>query len=48
MDADKVVVWGKPVELRLLPLIVIGGMVLRTVIARHAERIRRGGNGDGS
>ncbi|MGA2834789.1 MAG: hypothetical protein ABSE55_17125 [Terracidiphilus sp.] len=48
MDAGKVMVWGKPVELRLLPLIVIGGMVLRTVLARHAEKIRRSGNGDGS
>ena len=46
MDAGKVLVWGKPVELRLLPLIVIGGMVLRTVLARHAEKIRRDGNGD--
>ena len=48
MDAGKVLVWGKPVELRLLPLIVIGGMVLRTVLARHAEKIRRSGNGDGN
>jgi len=48
MDAGKVLVWGKPVELRLLPLIVIGGMVLRTVLARHAEKIRRDGNGDSS
>jgi hypothetical protein len=43
MDAGKVVVLGKPVELRLVPLIVIGGLALRTVLARQAERIRRGG-----
>ena len=43
-----VLVHGKPVELRLLPLIIIGGMALRTVLARHAEKIRRSGNGDGS
>jgi hypothetical protein len=33
----------KPVELRLIPLIVIGGLALRTVLARHADRIRHGG-----
>jgi hypothetical protein len=41
MDAGKVVVFGKPVDLRLVPLIVIGGLALRTVLARQAERIRR-------
>jgi hypothetical protein len=40
-------VFGRPVELRLLPLIIIGGMALRTVLARHAEKIRRGGDGGG-
>ena len=34
---------GKPVELRLFPLIIIGGMALKTVLARHAEKIRRDG-----
>jgi hypothetical protein len=38
-----ILVYGKPVELRLLPLIIIGGMVLKTVLARQAEKIRRGG-----
>ena len=47
MDAGKVMVHGKPIDLRLVPLIVIGGLALRTVVARHAERIRRG-SGDGS
>ena len=42
-----VLVYGRPVELRLLPLMVIGGMALRTVLARHAEKIRRGGDGGG-
>ena len=42
MDAGKVMVMGRPVELRLVPLIVIGGLALRTVLARQAERIRRG------
>jgi hypothetical protein len=44
---DTVLVYGRPVELRLLPLIVIGGMALRTVLARQAEKIRRGGDGGG-
>src|ERR1700733_5190753 len=43
MDAGKVNVFGKPVDLRLVPLIVIGGLALRTVLALQAERIRRGG-----
>jgi len=34
---------GKPVELRLLPMVIIGGMVLKTVLARQAEKIRRSG-----
>ena len=42
-----VFVEGRPVELRLLPLVVLGGFALRTVIARHAEKIRRGGDGNG-
>ena len=41
MDEGKVLVQGRPVELRLVPLIVIGGLALRTVIAHQAERIRR-------
>jgi len=39
-------VMGKPVEMRWIPLIIIGGLVLRTVLARSAERIRRGGEKD--
>jgi len=46
MGEGKVFVLGKPVELRLLPLIVIGGLALRTVLARSAEKIRRGGEKD--
>ncbi|MGA3162245.1 MAG: hypothetical protein ABSC77_13635 [Terracidiphilus sp.] len=42
-----ILVKGRPVELRLLPLIIIGGLALRTVLARHAEKIRRGGDGGG-
>ena len=48
MGEGKVFVMGKPVELRLVPLVVIGGMALRTVLARHADRIRRGGDEGGS
>jgi hypothetical protein len=48
MDAGKVMVMGRPVELRLVPLVVIGGMALRTVLARQADRIRRDGGKEGS
>jgi cytochrome bd-type quinol oxidase subunit 2 len=41
MGEDKILVAGKPVELRWLPLIILGGLALRTVLARQAERIRR-------
>jgi hypothetical protein len=43
MDAGKVMVFGRPVELRLVPLIIIGGLALRMVLARQADRIRRDG-----
>jgi hypothetical protein len=43
MGEGSVLVFGKPVELRLIPLIVIGGFALRTVLARKAEKIRRDG-----
>ena len=47
MGDGSVLVFGRPVELKLIPLIVIGGMALRTVLARHAEKIRRAGEKDG-
>ena len=42
MGEGTVLVFGRPVEMRLIPLIVIGGLALRTVLARQAEKIRRG------
>ena len=42
MDAGKILFWGRPMELRLLPLIVIGGLALRTVLALQADKIRHG------
>jgi len=48
MGEGKILVHGRLVELRLVPLIVIGGLALRTVLARHAERIRRQGGDDKS
>jgi hypothetical protein len=41
MDAQKVLIHGKPVDLRLLPLIVLGGLAFRTVLALQADKIRR-------
>ena len=48
MGEGKVIVLGKPVELRLLPLVILGGLALKTVLARQAERIRHGGDEGGS
>ena len=44
MGEGSVLVFGRPVEMRLVPLIVIGGLALRTVLARQAEKIRRKGS----
>jgi hypothetical protein len=40
----EILVHGRPVDIRLVPLVVIGGLALRTVLARQAEKIRRGGD----
>jgi hypothetical protein len=37
----KVPIGGRMVELRLVPLLIIGGLALRTVVAMKAEKIRR-------
>ena len=37
----KIPVGGRLVELKLVPLIIIGGLALRTVLAMKAEKIRR-------
>jgi len=44
MGEGKVQFAGRLVEMRLVPLIIIGGLALRTVLARHAEKIRRSGD----
>jgi hypothetical protein len=41
MGEGKVLVMGRPVEMRLVPLVILGGLALRTILARQAERIRR-------
>ncbi len=43
-----VMVFGRPVEIRLVALLVIGSFALRTVLARQADRIRHGGDKGGS
>jgi hypothetical protein len=35
-------VQGKPVEIRLIPMLILGGLALRTMLGLYAERIRRG------
>ena len=39
----KILLMGRPVELRLVPLVIIGGLAFRTIVAMQAERIRREG-----
>jgi hypothetical protein len=40
----KIPIGGRLVELKLIPLVVIGGFALRTVLAMKAEKIRREGS----
>jgi hypothetical protein len=41
-----VLVYGRPVELRLVPLVVLGGMAFKTMLALKAEKIRRASSRD--
>jgi hypothetical protein len=43
LGEGKILVGNRLVEIRLLPLVVLGGFALKTVLARHAEKIRRDG-----
>jgi hypothetical protein len=39
----KIIVFGKPVELRLIPMLILATFALRTVLVRQADKIRHGG-----
>ena len=39
----KIPVGGRLVELKFIPLVIIGGLALRTMVAMKAEKIRREG-----
>jgi hypothetical protein len=41
MGEDKIRVSGRAVELRLIPILIIGTFALRTVVAHKADKIRR-------
>jgi uncharacterized membrane protein YhaH (DUF805 family) len=41
IGAGSIFVNGKQVQVRLVPLVVFGVLALRTVLGRHADRIRR-------
>jgi hypothetical protein len=40
LDA-RISVGGRLVEMKFIPLIIIGGLALRTIVAMRAEKIRR-------
>jgi hypothetical protein len=48
MGEGTVLVRGRQVELRLIPIVIIGSFALRTMLARQADRIRHGGDEGGS
>ena len=41
IGAGSVDVNGKQVQVRLVPLVILGVLALRTLLGRHADRIRR-------
>ena len=43
LGEGRIFVGGRAVELRMVPLVILGGFALRTVLGLYAERIRRGG-----
>ena len=43
LDA-RIAVGGRLVELKLVPLVIIGGLALRTMVAMRAEKIRSEGH----
>ncbi len=38
-----IVLFGKPVELRLIPIVILATFALRTVLVQQADRIRHDG-----
>ena len=38
-----IVLFGKTVELRLIPILILATFALRTVLVHQADKIRRGG-----
>ncbi len=48
MGPEKVLVMGRRVEMRWIPLLVLGGLALRTMMARRAEKIRSAGEKGGT
>jgi len=41
LDA-RIPIGGRLVEMKFIPLVIIGGLALRTMLAMRAEKIRRG------
>jgi hypothetical protein len=39
-----IVLFGKTVELRLIPILILATFALRTVLVHQADKIRRGGD----
>ena len=38
-----VVLFGRPVEVRLIPIVILATFAMRTMLVRQADKIRRGG-----
>jgi hypothetical protein len=39
----KIIVFGRPIEMRWIPILILATFAFRTVMARQADKIRHGG-----
>jgi hypothetical protein len=43
MGEGTIIVFGRPVEMRWIPIVILATFAFRTVMARQADKIRNGG-----
>jgi len=43
MGEGTIIVFGRPVEMRWIPILILATFAFRTVMARQADKIRNGG-----
>ena len=43
MGEGTIIVFGRPVEMRVVPILILATFAFRTVMARQADKMRHGG-----